>query len=150
MQATPSTLDAVQDYYGSVLKSQNDLRTTACCSLESQPAHIRAILSEIADETVMEPLASLSALSEAALVAPAARGVVRLRGADARAFVHRMSTQHCEALTAGDWLTEWQRTQLTAATAQALSQKKGEREADYLEVFFTAGRARMSGSTSPW
>jgi folate-binding protein YgfZ len=32
----------------------------------------------------------------------ASRGLVRLHGADARAFLHRMSTQHCEALAPGE------------------------------------------------
>ena len=35
---------SVQDYYGRVLKSQQDLQTSACCPTGAPPAHVRAIL----------------------------------------------------------------------------------------------------------
>ncbi len=41
---------AVQDYYGSVLQSSGDLRTTACCSNDTLPEHLRELLSKIHDE----------------------------------------------------------------------------------------------------
>ncbi len=37
----------VQEYYGKVLKTKADLKTSACCSSESLPAHIKAILGQI-------------------------------------------------------------------------------------------------------
>jgi len=37
----------VQDYYGQVLKSKQDLQTTACCPTEAPPHHVRAILPRI-------------------------------------------------------------------------------------------------------
>ena len=37
----------VQDYYGQVLKSKQDLQTSACCPTEGPPAHVRAILPRI-------------------------------------------------------------------------------------------------------
>ncbi len=40
----------VQDYYGKVLKTKEDLKTSACCSTESMPPHIRAIMSQLNNE----------------------------------------------------------------------------------------------------
>lgn len=40
----------VQDYYGSVLQSSGDLRTTACCSIDTLPEHLRELLAKIHDE----------------------------------------------------------------------------------------------------
>lgn len=40
----------VQDYYGKVLKTKEDLKTSACCCTESAPPHIRAIMAELDDE----------------------------------------------------------------------------------------------------
>lgn len=42
-----TTRDLVQEYYGRVLKSSADLKTDACCSLDSMPGHIRAILKDL-------------------------------------------------------------------------------------------------------
>ena len=42
-----STYEMVQDYYGKVLGSSDDLKTSACCSMDSVPAHIRAIIAEL-------------------------------------------------------------------------------------------------------
>jgi arsenite methyltransferase len=41
---------AVQDYYGRVLASKSDLKTSACCSVDAVPERQRKIASEIADE----------------------------------------------------------------------------------------------------
>lgn len=49
MNAT-DTLEAVKDYYGRVLKSSNDLQTTACCTAESMPVYLRPIEAELHDE----------------------------------------------------------------------------------------------------
>jgi SAM-dependent methyltransferase len=40
-------LGSVQQYYGSTLGSSDDLKTSACCTQDSQPDYIRAILGEI-------------------------------------------------------------------------------------------------------
>jgi arsenite methyltransferase len=46
----PDAAPAVQDYYGSVLGSSRDLRTTACCSAEALLPRHRAILGELPAE----------------------------------------------------------------------------------------------------
>lgn len=43
-------LDSVKEYYGKVLKTNQDLKTSACCTAESMPVHLREILKEIHDE----------------------------------------------------------------------------------------------------
>lgn len=48
----PSTIDSVKEYYGSILKNSNDLKTNACCSPDSLPAHIKNILRQIDDEVI--------------------------------------------------------------------------------------------------
>ena len=50
MPSSTTTLDAVQHYYGSVLATSSDLKTSACCSTETLPNHVREILSELDDE----------------------------------------------------------------------------------------------------
>ncbi len=44
--------ESVKNYYGKVLQSTNDLKTTACCTTEVIPDHIKSILSEIEDEVI--------------------------------------------------------------------------------------------------
>jgi SAM-dependent methyltransferase len=44
------TLEAVRNYYGRVLKSTQDLQTSACCTAEKLPAHLQAIEPLIHDE----------------------------------------------------------------------------------------------------
>ncbi len=41
---------AVRSYYGETLQSSNDLRTTACCSIDAMPEHLRAILAQLHPE----------------------------------------------------------------------------------------------------
>ena len=43
-------LESVKEYYGKILKSNQDLKTSACCTTESMPLHLREILKEIHDE----------------------------------------------------------------------------------------------------
>jgi SAM-dependent methyltransferase len=38
-----NTLESVKEYYGQILTSNQDLKTTACCSVESLPSHIQEI-----------------------------------------------------------------------------------------------------------
>lgn len=45
-----STLEAVKNYYGKVLQSSKDLKTSACCSTESLPPRMRAIVADIHPE----------------------------------------------------------------------------------------------------
>jgi SAM-dependent methyltransferase len=42
--------DVVKDYYGKVLQSTADLKTTACCTADSMPAHIRPLAAKVHDE----------------------------------------------------------------------------------------------------
>ncbi|MBS1213303.1 MAG: methyltransferase type 11 [Proteobacteria bacterium] len=42
--------DTVQEYYGKVLKSHRDLQTSACCTGESMPEHLRALLKDLHPE----------------------------------------------------------------------------------------------------
>ena len=44
--------EQVQEYYGEVLGSTDDLRTTACCSPDALAPHLKAIVSEIHDEVL--------------------------------------------------------------------------------------------------
>lgn len=44
--------ESIQNYYGKVLQSTNDLKTTACCTTEVVPEHLKPILSEIEDEVM--------------------------------------------------------------------------------------------------
>lgn len=51
--AEASVAQSVRDYYGKVLASSADLKTTACCTDVAPPPHIAAALAEVHDE-VME------------------------------------------------------------------------------------------------
>lgn len=42
--------DAVREYYGQTLQSSRDLKTSACCSIEAMPAHLRALLTKLHPE----------------------------------------------------------------------------------------------------
>lgn len=45
-----SVTDAVRDYYGKVLTSSGDLRTSACCTTQAPPAHVAAALARVHEE----------------------------------------------------------------------------------------------------
>ena len=45
-----SILNQVKKYYGTVLSTKSDLKTSACCSLESLPPHHRKALALLDDE----------------------------------------------------------------------------------------------------
>ncbi len=49
---TQQTIDDVRDYYGKVLETNDDLKTSACCSLDAPPEHVKALLKNI-HETVL-------------------------------------------------------------------------------------------------
>lgn len=42
----------VKDYYGKTLKSSEDLKTNACCTVEVYPPHIKRALTNISDEVL--------------------------------------------------------------------------------------------------
>jgi len=45
-----STFESVQHYYGKVLASTKDLQTSACCTAQAMPAHLRPLLADIHPE----------------------------------------------------------------------------------------------------
>ena len=44
------TIESVKNYYGKVLASSKDLKTSACCSTETLPALVRPLMNNIHDE----------------------------------------------------------------------------------------------------
>lgn len=44
--------ESVQDYYGRVLQSSQDLKTSACCTLDSMPVFLRTLISDLHPEVV--------------------------------------------------------------------------------------------------
>ncbi|WP_031435552.1 methyltransferase domain-containing protein [Methylomarinum vadi] len=42
--------ESVQNYYGEVLQSNADLKTSACCTLDTMPRHLRPLLSDLHPE----------------------------------------------------------------------------------------------------
>lgn len=57
--------ESVKNYYGKVLQSTKDLKTTACCTTEVIPDHIKSILAEIEDEVISRFYGCGSPLPEA-------------------------------------------------------------------------------------
>ena len=47
MNSNTRTLDSVRNYYGRVLKTNQDLKTSVCCAGASLPSPIREILKDI-------------------------------------------------------------------------------------------------------
>lgn len=45
-----SVIENVKDYYGKELKTNEDLKTNACCTAESVPAFVKPLLADIHDE----------------------------------------------------------------------------------------------------
>ncbi len=45
-----ATKESVQDYYANVLKSKDDLQTSACCTAEATPMHLRPLLKNIHED----------------------------------------------------------------------------------------------------
>ncbi len=50
MQTEMQTLESVKSYYGQFLKTNQDLQTSACCTAEAMPAHLRPLLKDIHEE----------------------------------------------------------------------------------------------------
>ena len=42
--------ESIQDYYGKILQSNNDLKTSACCTADAMPENLRKILAELHPE----------------------------------------------------------------------------------------------------
>jgi len=51
---TSITHEKVADYYGKILQSKKDLKTSACCSLDKLPAYVQEPLKLIDDEILMK------------------------------------------------------------------------------------------------
>lgn len=45
-----SAFEIIKEYYGRVLQTNQDLQTSACCTAESLPVHLRAIEAEVHEE----------------------------------------------------------------------------------------------------
>jgi SAM-dependent methyltransferase len=52
MNSTSDKLESVRDYYGRVLQTNQDLKTSACCTAESPAPRMREILKEIHPEVI--------------------------------------------------------------------------------------------------
>ena len=52
MKANGTVSESIKNYYGKVLQGTKDLKTTACCTTEEVPEHLKPILSEIEDEVI--------------------------------------------------------------------------------------------------
>lgn len=52
MTNTIEISESVRHYYAQVLQSSNDLKTSACCSIDAMPAHLKALLGELHPEVL--------------------------------------------------------------------------------------------------
>ncbi|TGK17729.1 methyltransferase domain-containing protein [Leptospira stimsonii] len=50
MNRIANVMENVKEYYGTILKSNRDLKTTACCTADRMPSYLRDILNEIHEE----------------------------------------------------------------------------------------------------
>ena len=50
MSGVLSATDAIKDYYGKVLRSSEDLQTSACCTTEAPPRHVADALKNVHEE----------------------------------------------------------------------------------------------------
>ena len=50
MKTSTEIREDVQEYYGKILKTKNDLQTSACCAADSMPAYLRPYLKNIHEE----------------------------------------------------------------------------------------------------
>jgi len=46
------SLDDIKEYYGKTLKSNDDLKTSACCTDDVLPGYIKSIIADLEDEIV--------------------------------------------------------------------------------------------------
>jgi len=52
MTTTLDISESVREYYGQVLQSSDDLKTSACCSIDAMPAYLKPILSRLHPEVL--------------------------------------------------------------------------------------------------
>ncbi|MFP6581275.1 MAG: methyltransferase domain-containing protein, partial [Candidatus Hydrogenedentota bacterium] len=52
MESVEKVHESVQEYYGRVLQGSDDLKTNACCSLDTIPVHIKRLLKDIEPEVL--------------------------------------------------------------------------------------------------
>ena len=52
MTTTLEISESVQHYYGQVLKSSQDLKTSACCSIDAMPSYLKALLAGLHPEVL--------------------------------------------------------------------------------------------------
>ena len=89
MTASATALkQSVKEYYGEVLKTKDDLKTSACCPLDAMPLHLRPYLSKIHAE-VQESCAQ-----------------VREFTASARRAAPQWSSTPCRSRTASAWASK--------------------------------------------
>lgn len=50
MEAQKTGLESVKEYYGKILQTNQDLKTSACCTTDSMPRYLREILKDVHDE----------------------------------------------------------------------------------------------------
>ncbi len=52
MKNTEEKIENVKEYYGNILQTTRDLKTNACCSMESLPLYIQKILEKVDSEII--------------------------------------------------------------------------------------------------
>lgn len=52
MNTQPEITESIRYYYGQVLKSSGDLKTSACCSIDAIPHHLKALLANVHPEVL--------------------------------------------------------------------------------------------------
>ncbi len=52
MSASIEISESVRHYYGEVLQSSNDLKTSACCSIDAMPSYLKALLAGLHPEVL--------------------------------------------------------------------------------------------------
>ncbi|AOP34840.1 methyltransferase type 11 [Leptospira tipperaryensis] len=50
MNQIANVMESVKEYYGTILKTNQDLKTSACCTTDRMPFYLRQILSEVHEE----------------------------------------------------------------------------------------------------
>ncbi len=51
-EAAVNVNESVKNYYGQVLESSRDLKTSACCTLDAMPLHLRQLLTDIHPDVI--------------------------------------------------------------------------------------------------
>ena len=64
-KSDPTFREEVREYYGSTLKTSDDLKTSACCPVDSVPGYMQPLLAKIDDEVLARSYGCGSPLPEA-------------------------------------------------------------------------------------